>query len=341
LIATDLAATSEVAIAGRLAGAPVQRMSRAGGGRNSRVFRVETAADIFAFKQYPSLQDDPRDRLGVETRALKWMAAHGLETVPRVVATDAMSNSALLSWVEGSPVLKVTASDIDQAAVFLSTLRDMAGTEDFPATCLAAEACLSGAEIERQLRRRLSALAALDDELELQAFLAEEFAPALESQLAAAWDFLSDAGLSFKRELAAAQWRLVPSDFGFHNAIRDEKGRLTFIDFEYFGWDDPAKLTADILLHPGTPVTAELRSRFQAAAERLYGGDPDFSTRLKAFKPLFSLRWGLILLNEFHPERWRRRILAGASDDWAKAKNRQLSAAREMLRGSTDRGKSQ
>jgi hypothetical protein len=93
-------------------------------------------------------------------------------------------------------------------------------------------------------------------------------------------------------------------------------------------------LTADTLLHPGTPVTNELRSRFQIAAGRLYGRDPDFAARLAAFYPLFGLRWVLILLNEFHPERWRRRVLAGVSEGWSEAKSRQLDAARAMLDGS-------
>ena len=125
---------------------------------------------------------------------------------------------------------------------------------DFPETHLAAEACLSGAEIERQLRKRSAALCALEGEPQLQAFLTGEFAGILDDCLPTAWEILSSAGLSFEQELKPEQRRLVPSDFGFHNALRDERGRLTFIDFEYFGWDDPVKLTADILLHPGTPV---------------------------------------------------------------------------------------
>ena len=33
---------------------------------------------------------------------------------------------------------------------------------------------------------------------------------------------------------------ILPGDFGFHNAIRTTKG-VKFIDFEFAGWDDPAK----------------------------------------------------------------------------------------------------
>jgi hypothetical protein len=52
---------------------------------------------------------------------------------------------------------------------------------------------------------------------------------------------------------------------------------------------------------------------------------------LAAFYPLFGLRWVLILLNEFIPERWRRRVLAGAGENWIEAKARQLLLARELL----------
>ena len=328
----DLAASRPaIDIARKLVGGPVLDMSRVGGGRNSCVYRVDTGDRVFALKQYPSLADDPRDRLGVEECALKWMAAHGLGMVPRLVATDLDSNSALLTWVEGSVVRDVSSSDVDQAAHFLSELHRLGRTGSFPASQLATEACLSGAEIERQVRARVGHLDALEDEPALRLFLTRNFSLVLEEYLSVARDVLISAGLSFETELEPEQRSLVPADFGFHNALRDEKGRLTFIDFEYFGWDDPVKVTADVLLHPGTPVASELRSRLRTAAEKLYGNDPHFATRLGAFRPLFGLRWVLIMLNEFHPERWRRRILAGASNGWVEAKDRQLRAARAML----------
>jgi hypothetical protein len=327
----DPGASPAIDIAKKLVGGAVLGVSRIAGGRNSRVYRVDAGDRVFALKRYPSREDDPRDRLGVEAGALAWMNKQGLNMVPRLVATDRDTNSALFSWMEGSPVWEVGASDIDQAADFLGALERLRETAGFPATDLAAEACLSGAEIERQIRTRAVDLHRLEDEPALRAFLRQEFAGALEDCLSTARKILSSAGGSFEAELNHRQRSLVPSDFGFHNALRDEKGRLAFVDFEYFGWDDPAKLTADVLLHPATPVATELRSRFRTAAEKLYGDDPDFATRLGAFHPLFGLRWVLILLNEFHPERWRRRILAGTSNGWAEAKDRQLGAARAML----------
>ena len=54
-------------------------------------------------------------------------------------------------------------------------------------------------------------------------------------------------------------------------------------------------------------------------------------TGCRAYLPLFGLRWVLILLNEFIPERWQRRVLAGETGSWSDAKARQLAHAREFL----------
>jgi fructosamine-3-kinase len=315
-------------VARALVGRPIERLQQVGGGRNSRVFRVDAGTKTFALKQYPSRAEDPRDRLGAEVAALEWMTQHELTCVPRVVAVDRERNYVLLSWLDGAIVSSVGASDVDQALAFLSKLHQLRATPAFSASHLASEACLSGSEIERQIRTRLTRLLAIERELGLREFLESWFSPALEAHLRKARGKLA---LSFERELAEDKRSLVPADFGYHNALRHPNGQLCFIDFEYFGWDDPVKLTADVLLHPGTPVSTELRARFRAGAETLYGSDATFARRLEAFYPLYGLRWGLILLNEFHLERWRRRILAGATLEWSEAKAQQLQAARDLV----------
>ena len=56
------------------------------------------------------------------------------------------------------------------------------------------------------------------------------------------------------RKVAKEEKSLSPSDFGFHNMLIDKNGRLRFIDFEYAGWDDPAKIICDFFCQPKFPV---------------------------------------------------------------------------------------
>ena len=317
-----------------LIGVSVETIEPVRSGRNSRVFRVAAGGECYAFKQYPAAGDDTRDRLGTEIEALRLMQRLGVANVPHVIAADPVRRCSLLSWIDGAPVTDVLDADIDAAATFLATLHamrlDPAGRA-FRRP--ASEACLSGREVETQIRRRLEALrvrGAADPDL--ARFLETLFAPALETLLSRAARDMAAAGLDFARLLPQEQQSLVPSDFGFHNCLRSADGTLAFLDFEYFGWDDPVKLVADVLHHPGTPLAPRHASRFRAAAVAVYGGNGDgFAARLRALYPLFGLRWVLILLNEFLPDRWRQRVVAGEAEPWAQAKARQLARASALF----------
>jgi hypothetical protein len=91
-------------------------------------------------------------------------------------------------------------------------------------------------------------------------------------------------------------------------------------------------LTADILLHPGMTLSAEEEDRFRRGLADIYRGDVTYGSRLATLWPLFGLRWCLILLNEFLPERWFRRAYADAGLDHATTRARQLDKAEGMLR---------
>jgi hypothetical protein len=332
LSTTDGALAEATAIAQALVGEEVVVSRLVTGGRNSRIWRVAGGGRAFALKQYPSRRDDPRDRLSTEVGALRLMERFRIDTVPRVIGVDGERGYALLSWIDGSDVAEVSDADIDAAIVFLTATHGLRAAPWAAEQPLAAEACLCGREIVQQIEGRSARLrAAVRGEDELFDFIDNSVAPRLAIEGPKARQAVTAAGLAFDAELPQ-EWRsLVPSDFGFHNSLRRPDGSLAFLDFEYFGWDDPVKLTADILLHPGRPLKPPQRRRFRRAATRLYGGDPAFAGRLSAYLPLFGLRWVLILLNEYIPERWQRRVLAGETGSWSDVKARQLARACEFL----------
>jgi thiamine kinase-like enzyme len=125
---------------------------------------------------------------------------------------------------------------------------------------------------------------------------------------------------------------LSPSDFGFHNAIKRPNGQIVFIDFEYFGWDDPAKMISDYLLHPAQDLNEDLRQRFFDGCIDSFADWPGVSSRMDLVYPLCGLKWCLLLLNEFLPRYIETREHAhGANLDVANLQSEQLAKSRRML----------
>jgi len=326
-------------LAARLCGGAVAGVQPAVAGGNNRVYRV-AAADgrILALKVYPDRADDPRDRLGAEFDGLALLARHGVEDTMRPVAADRAAGAALYGWVDGRAVEEARDDDIDAALTLVGRLAALAGEADAAAFPPAAEACLSAAELERQTAGRLGRLGRAVREADpdladgsLARFMAERLVPTCVATLEAARAGYRDSGLDFAQPLPAALQTLSPSDFGLHNALRRRDGRLVFLDFEYFGRDDPVKLAADFLLHPGMRLIARQRRRFRSGMEALFAGDGDFARRLDLLLPVYAVRWTLILLNEFLPERWARRAWAHPGLDREQVLRQQLRKAACML----------
>ena len=83
---------------------------------------------------------------------------------------------------------------------------------------------------------------------------------------------------------------LSPSDFGFHNAIRRSDDVLIFIDFEYFGWDDPAKTISDFLLHPAMQLNEEHSQMFLSNCTNVFSTtDENLSKRITSKTKVFLL----------------------------------------------------
>ena len=125
---------------------------------------------------------------------------------------------------------------------------------------------------------------------------------------------------------------LSSSDFGFHNALKRANGQIVFLDFEYFGWDDPAKMISDFLLHPQIYLRANLKSRFFKEMLNCFDFIPNIDKRIMIVYPLFGLKWCLILLNEFVSADLLRRHFAESGEiDQEQLRAEQLAKARIML----------
>jgi hypothetical protein len=326
----------EAAVAALLAASGVSpcgmRLMPLPAGGNNRVFMVEAGAERLAAKWYYHGPDDPRDRLGAEYGFVEHAWRAGLRCVPQPRGRDRASHVALYEFIEGG---KLSPSEIDrdrvlEAAGFLARLNSAHSRALAHALAPASEACFSVAEHLRMLDERVARLAAIAPGREL-----ERDAAGFARRLASRWERERDrilaacrtAGLDPQQPLPAEERCLSPSDFGFHNALRRDDGSLCFIDFEYAGWDDPAKTVGDFFSHPGAAVP---REPFEAFLSTVAAPMPDperAARRARLLEPLFRLKWCCIILNEFLPEAARRRRFADAGAASEERRSSQLAKA--------------
>ena len=129
------------------------------------------------------------------------------------------------------------------------------------------------------------------------------------------------------QELGEAALR-VAVRFWFSQCSRGPEGKLFFLDFEYAGWDDPAKMICDFFCQPKVPAPFEC---FEQVAGAL-GAGLGHSESLRAVPCCCCLRtgseWCCILLNEFVPVDAQCQYATQANGE---RKSGQLSKARHCF----------
>jgi hypothetical protein len=322
---TDPAASDAalLALANRLADRAgrgrVRALARLAGGNNNQVYRAEIEAGApLLLKRYFCDPRDPRDRLAAEWDFLQLAWARGVRVVPEPLACDAAARAGLYGFVPGRKLLaaELTQGPIDAAVDFVLAVN--AAPRDPLALAPASEACFSLAEHVATVEHRVTRLAGLDADApharEAQRFVAETLLPAWSAVKARVLSDARAAGLAMEQVLDARDCCVSPSDFGFHNALADQNDRLTFLDFEYAGLDDPAKLISDFFCQPEIPVPLHYHSRFLA---RLADGlelDDAARARCRILLDTYRVKWSCILLNDFLPVGGARRTFADAGE---------------------------
>ena len=320
-----------LSLAGQLLGGAITAASPVSGGANNVILRLEGERGPVAAKVYPPQLQDNRDRLGQEYAALSFLAEHDIASVPAPLACDPEHHLALYQWIEGEAINDFDQADVDALSGFLvklQTLRTAAGAAELSnasANCFSIDGAI------QQLQDRMARIeACAKDHPELDNYLKQSLVPATKRTIAAVREQCAGEGVNTAAVLASEHRALSPSDFGFHNAKRRSDGEIMFLDFEYFGWDDPVKMVADVMLHPGMNLPDALSEHFRNSVSPAFSADETFPFRLETLYPVYGLIWCIILLNEFLPEAWDRRHAAGHKDS-ERARAAQLKKSEMLL----------
>ena len=315
------------------AGFNIEPLSASG---NNRVFTLYCDGKMLVLKWYFHDAEDTRDRLGSEYAFLEHAWNIGLRCIPQPIGKDANSYLALYEFVEGR---KLGAHEVDvgvlqQAAHFFASLNSLHSREQASALPHASEACFSLTEHFDMLDARLARLMDMPVESDVDR-CAAEFVSRLTAYWANTKPRIIQGGaaleLSSDGALPAEERCLSPSDFGFHNALLRPDGSVCFIDFEYAGWDDPAKTVGDFFSHPGVAVSHEQFEPFLARALAPFDNAEQMAARVRLLEPISQVKWCCIILNEFLPAAARRRNFANPVSDAIALKQRQLDKATQLF----------
>ncbi len=299
---------------------------------NNRVCRVTTPQKTFLAKYYFQHPDDPRDRFASEHAFYNFIWGSGIRRTPEPLQWLPQDHLALFEFIDGKKPQAFRPEFLREALDFFHEInrhRHAACAATLPD---ASESCFSVAEHLNRVDFRIGKLEKIQPATDVDA-QALDF---VRENLAFQWRvFTSELKKQLKQEqmtlaLGRNECCLSPSDFGFHNTLFGDDGRLRFIDFEYAGWDDPAKTVCDFFCQPAVPVGRKHLDDF--CAEISAGLSlPGLPERVALLLPVYQIKWCCIMLNEFLPADSRRRAFSNPQDNALERKRNQLAKAIHSL----------
>ena len=280
------------------------------GGRNSKVYLIKINNESYIIKEY--FKNNKNCRLEVEYNFLIFLNDLGLSNVPVPINKDEEKLIGLYSFLKGKKIKRPNSNHIENVAKFLKEIN----STKFNCKLVkdAKESCFSISNHLNIVNTRLEKILEIVNRHENNLFL--NYINKLKNKKNEIEESinLNFSQTEINKKISFSNIIISPSDFGFHN-ILSHRNKLNFIDFEYAGFDDPAKLICDFNCQPEIPIS---KKNFDIFIELISNWLPDFNNVYKRYinlLPLYRLKWCLIMLNEFTKIGIHRRIHSNNFDE--------------------------
>jgi hypothetical protein len=313
-------------------GSKPTNLERLHGGINNQVYLCSAKRDKWVIKGFPPAEEGQRDRMKAEVQFLRFSNEVAPSLAPKLIHADEVHRCILLEYLEGKSFAEGKTPQEDEiltAVRFVELLnRDIRKAQDW-IDMDASEGFLSLRNHLVNVKQRLEAMSC--------DHVTNHYKPmaiAMLERIRAEFDQVQDntnrlIDLDGVPNCIEPDERCIsPGDFGFHNAIITPNG-VKFIDFEFAGWDDPAKTTLDFILQPRVPIWGK-------GSPLSIAWPPEarfsISTRCQILGPIIRLKWACIILSVLNPVRLERLKLVNiASGEWAGLIQKRLESAGTYL----------
>jgi hypothetical protein len=315
----------------------ISELRSIGSGGNNKIWLIKSIHKHYVVKQYFQHPDDLRNRLKADFEFSKYVHQMCPGMVPEPIAVNFDESLAIYEYVQGLPLLgkKVSLSEINEAANFFKLINPPARFKAGFFLGNASESCFSIgnhlSSIESRVNNLLSYQGNNKHDSRLDFFLIElrKYWDALKVKVE---DQLTSMHLSIEDVIPREQYCISPSDFGFHNAILNAEGKIIFLDFEYAGWDDPAKMVGDFFAQLAVPIPLQYFENFCQLAFSGFFEAELIVERAKLLLPVYQVKWCCIALNVVSPVNMARRKFANPNIDERQLIINQLTKAEGILK---------
>ncbi len=307
-------------------------------GGNNRTYRLETVDGQFAIKKYFRGTADKRDRLASEFAFLDYAKQAASRFVPFAYAQDEENGIALYEFIEGQPLKagEITADDLAQAVEFFCLLNNSKLKMLAQHLPLASEA---GFSIQDHLDSVSARICELQKAVSIESEINNDAARQLINSLSHCWKQVAEEcqqaaainRMDVTVKLNISERCISPSDFGFHNALKSNNS-IRFIDFEYAGWDDPARMVNDFFSQLAVPIPPNYYDWFVQEVMVPFPEANLLMLRARLLKSVYRIKWCCIALNIFIPMHLARRQFANPNLNVIDLRTAQLAKAEFLLK---------
>ena len=306
-------------------------------GGNNRNYKLLTDDKNFCLKEYYWSSEDTRDRGKTEFEFLSALWNSGIRSISEPIHYDEYSHIGLFEFIEGN---KIQTNDVnndlvDRSLQFFKEINFNRYNNQNCNLLNASESCFTISDHISMVNMRIERLGTIDDSTsinkDVQFYINNKLLPLWDNIKKGIYEEAKKQFIGLNNLLPINERCLSPSDFGFHNAILDENDELKFIDFEYAGWDDPAKFVGDYFCQPSVQINLEYFHEFSSSVAQLFPNPEMNLLRYQMLLPLFQIKWCCIILNEFLPDAEKRRQFANNNFSINRLKIDQLAKAESAL----------
>ena len=296
---------------------PISNIRKIEHGRNSQVYLIHQEKYKWIVKKYHRHANDPRKRLENEFDFLSFLKNNKVIQIAEPIASDSEKNMGLFSHLPGELPTAINDNLVNQACDFIKKINESRNEKSAKHLPEASEACFSIIShincVNKRVTRLNKILPVSSIQYDVSSFVKSSLVKSLEKITNDITKQYSDGKL--KQSLALESRILSPSDFGFQNTLI-KSNTLFFLDFEYAGWDDPAKLICDFGCNPEIPIKDEYLQVFKNSFST-WLEDAEYAIfRSEILMPLYRLKWCCIMLNQFTSVGNDRRNHAGEVFDY-------------------------